>query len=103
MLCLGLSSTSVILGAALVAMTILASPSFADSGGGNADEIPLVTGSAHLGSVQVRFPTSSPSTVDRSIACKDGYRYIQRNPNPENEINPEDSVPVLASRCIHER
>ena len=65
---------------------------FADSGGGNAKEIPVITYSQHLAPARAMFG-GSPHSLGSS-ACKNGYRYIHRDPNPENDTVSEDSEPV---------
>ena len=86
--------TSVLFGAAFITVSMLASPSFANIGGGNADEIPLVTHGNSVGSAQARLPSPTRHTVNKSSACEGGYRWIQRDPFTENGTPEEFSLPV---------
>jgi hypothetical protein len=95
MLRLRSKSALVLFGAALVATSMLGSQSFA-AGGGNASEIPLVTRGSHAASAQALFRTSV-NAGHTTNECKGGYRYIDRNPNPENDSNREYSVPVACN------
>ena len=84
MLRLRSKSTDVLFGVAFIAVSMLASPSFAISGGGNADEIPLVTHGNRVGSAQASFPARTATMVGTSNQCHDGYRWISRDPHPFN-------------------
>jgi hypothetical protein len=94
MLRLRSKSTNVLFGAAFIAVSMLASPSFANIGGGNADEIPLVTNGNLVGPAQATFPTRTSSAVHKSSVCHGGYRWIQRDPYTGNGTPEEFSLPV---------
>ena len=88
-------STIALFGAAFIAVSMLASPSFANIGGGNADDIPLVSNGYLAGSAQARLPVATPSAaVNNSTACHDGYRWTSRDPHPYNGDRQAYSIPM---------
>jgi len=87
-------STGVLFGAAVIAVSVLASPSFANDFDESA---PATYDYLVPGSAQARFPAPTPSEVDRSSECIGGYRWIQRDPDPDNGSRREYSLPLACN------